>query len=181
MQTLPDRRTIKPAMHTAAVITVSDSCHKGTRNDLTGPAVRRALKQAGFHVEEHTVVPDEVPQILEAMRHAMQHASLVVTTGGTGVALRDVTPEATKSLITREIPGLSEKMRVEGLEQTPRAALSRGICGTVQREDGTGVLIVNLPGSSAGALSSLNSILALVPHILDLMAGHTAHPANPVH
>jgi len=118
-------------------------------------------------------VPDEVEAIQAAICRAAEATELIVTTGGTGLAERDVTPEATKGVCDRLVEGLSERMRSEGARQTPLAALSRGVCGTRGRS-----LILNLPGSPKGATSSLGSVLALLPHALDLLAGETAHAAE---
>ena len=117
-------------------------------------------------------IPDEAPEIgsrLATLADGGQLAA-IFTTGGTGVALRDVTPEATRAVLHREIPGLSELMRTRGLESTPLAVLSRSLAGTRGR-----VLIVNLPGSPKGAVESLNAIVELVPHVLELLKGRTEH------
>jgi molybdopterin adenylyltransferase len=130
------------------------------------------LVAAGFGVER-SVVPDERDRIAsEIVRLAdIEQRALVVVTGGTGLAPRDVTPEATRDVIDREVPGLAEAMRAVGRALTPRADLSRGVCGM----RGT-TLVVNLPGSPKGATESLGAILELVPHALDLMGGDTEHP-----
>ena len=154
----------------AVVITVSDGCFHGQREDLSGPAVAGLLEGAGVPVAAREIVPDEVAEIVAALRRGVAAAELVVTTGGTGLAARDVTPEATRTVCERLVEGLAEVMRAEGARQTPLAALSRAVCGTVGR-----TLIVNLPGSPAGAASSLAAILPLLPHAVDLLAGDTAH------
>lgn len=157
-------------MSTAAVLTVSDSSAQGTRADASGPAVAVFLKEKGFTIVQQRVVPDELPMIEAALLEMCVVARLVVTTGGTGVAPRDVTPEATAAVCERLIPGLPELMRAEGSKKTPRAVLSRGVCGSRGQ-----TLILNLPGSPKGAMESLEVVFHLVPHILDLLAGKTTH------
>jgi len=158
----------------AAVLTISDSVTAGTRADRSGPAVRERLEQLGWKVSVLEVVPDEAPAIsarLAALADGGQVAA-IFTTGGTGLAARDVTPEATRTIIDREIPGLPELMRARGRESTPLAALSRAVAGTRGK-----VLIVNLPGSPKGAVESLDAIVEVVPHVLELLRGHTEHAA----
>lgn len=118
------------------------------------------------------MVPDEAAQIQDAILHAADKASLVVTTGGTGIAERDITPEVTLKLCERLIEGIPERMRAEGAKQTPLAVLSRGVCGTRGK-----TLILNLPGSPKGATESLAAVIDLLPHIIDLLHGKTSHPA----
>ena len=159
-------------MIAAAVITVSDSCFDGARVDASGPAVAERLRARGYEVADLKIVPDErdlIANCLVSMTNAGR-VRVIFTTGGTGIAVRDVTPEATRDVITREIPGFGELMRAEGREKTPFAMLSRAIAGILNR-----VLIVKLPGSPKGALESLDAILELVPHVLDLIDGHTGH------
>src|SRR5271166_2629230 len=155
-----------------AVVTVSDSAVAGTRQDRSGPAVRDRAESFGWTVSALELVPDESHQIADILRRLADsgEVSVVLTTGGTGVALRDVTPEATRGVIEREIPGLGELMRSEGLKFTPTAVLSRGLAGIRGR-----TLIVNLPGSPKGAVESLDAIAELVPHIVDLLEGRTSH------
>ena len=155
----------------AAVLTVSDSVCAGTRSDRSGPAVRARLEEAGWVVIEGAT-PDEANMISARLTQWADsgHVDAVFTTGGTGLAARDVTPEATRAVLHREIPGISEWMRFQGMQKTRRAVLSRGIAGTRGK-----CVIVNLPGSPAGARESIESILDLIPHIIDLLRGNTEH------
>lgn len=158
----------------AAVLTISDSVTAGTRTDRSGPAVRDRLEQLGWQVSTLEVVPDEAAAISARLTALADrgHIAAIFTTGGTGLAARDVTPEATRAVIDREIPGLPELMRARGRESTPLAALSRAVAGTRGK-----VLIVNLPGSPKGAIESLDAIVEVVPHVLELLRGHTEHAA----
>ena len=155
----------------AAVLTVSDSVCSGVREDLSGPAVQSRLEAAGWEVIA-SCVPDESDQIAAKLLDWAQSGQIeaIFTTGGTGIALRDVTPEATRAVLDREIPGVSEWMRAEGMKKTPLSVLSRGIAGIVG-----GCVIINLPGSPKGASESLDSVLHLLPHIIDLLSGNTEH------
>jgi len=161
-------------MINAAVLTISDSVAAGTRTDRSGPAVRERLEQLGWKVSVVETIADEVDEIsrrLATLADGGQVAA-IFTTGGTGLAKRDVTPEATRTVLDREIPGFGELMRLKGRESTPLAALSRSLAGTRGR-----VLIVNLPGSPKGAVESLDAIVELAPHVLDLLQGQTEHAA----
>lgn len=160
-------------MISAVIVTVSDSCFQGKRQDLSGPAIASTLKAQGFEAEAPIIVSDDQQAIEDALRHAAARARLVVTTGGTGIGPRDVTPEATRAACDRLLEGVSERMRAAGLSETPYAALSRAVCGTL----GTS-LVLNLPGSPRGAVTSLNTVLPLLRHALDLLAGNTEHPAD---
>lgn len=159
---------------TAAVLTISDSSFRHERGDLSGPAVCEALKEKGFEIVGTEIIPDEGAAIENALLEWCERAPLVVTTGGTGLALRDVTPEATRSVCDRVVPGIAERMRSEGAKRTPFAALSRGICGTRGS-----VLILNLPGSPRGAVDALSAVIGILPHSLDLLRGKTAHEPAP--
>lgn len=160
-------------MITAVIVTVSDSCFEGRRHDLSGPAIASALKAQGFEVEAPVIVSDDVTVIEDALRQAASRARLVVTTGGTGVGPRDVTPEATRAVCDRLLEGVAERMRAAGLAETPYATLSRALCGTIGAS-----LILNLPGSPRGALTSLNAVFPVIRHAIDLLAGNTEHPAE---
>ena len=156
----------------AKLLTVSDSAFRGEREDLSGQAVRRVLEQHKLQVLMNEVVPDELDAIEKRLGAWCKEpdVDVILTTGGTGVGPRDVTPEATRPLLEREIPGLAELMRAEGIKKTRRAALSRGLAGVSQ-----GKLILNLPGSPRGAGDSLESVVELLPHIVDLIRGKTRH------
>jgi molybdenum cofactor synthesis domain-containing protein len=155
---------------TAAVVTVSDSCSRGEREDISGPAVAEILKKAGFEIVHTRIVQDDSMQIQNALVHLALEVRFIVTTGGTGIAPRDVTPEATEAICDRLIDGVGERMRLEGAKKTSFAALSRGVCGVREK-----TLILNLPGSPGGAVESLEAVLELVPHALNLLDGKTEH------
>ena len=154
------------------IVTVSDSSVAGTRADRSGPALRQRVEALGWSVRAQELVADERDQIAAVLKRWSDSPEtlVILTTGGTGVALRDVTPEATGDVIEREVPGLAELMRAEGRKATPFAVLSRGLAGLRGQ-----TLIVNLPGSPKGAVESLDSIAQLIPHILDLLEGRTSH------
>jgi molybdopterin adenylyltransferase len=154
----------------AVVLTVSDSCARGERLDASGPAVADLLEQFGFHVVARQVVEDDSTQIQNALQKSVSQARFIVTTGGTGVALRDVTPEATETICDRLIPGIAERMRSAGSKTTPFSALSRALCGVHGNS-----LILNLPGSPGGAVESLQAVIELIPHALNLLDGKTEH------
>ncbi len=156
----------------AAVLTISDSAASGLREDVSGPRLRERLADFGWTTAVHEVVPDEAPVIAArvAAIAARDEISLLVTTGGTGVSARDVTPEAIRPILEREIPGFGELMRSEGLKQTPLAVLSRSFAGTL----GT-TLILCVPGSPKGAVESLDAVAHLIPHVTALLRGQTEH------
>ena len=161
----------------ATVVTVSDSTFAGSRADKSGPAVETRLRELGFQIAPGSVVPDDRQPICDELIRLADSGGtdVIFTTGGTGVAQRDVTPEATRDAIDREIPGFGERMRAAGMQFTPKSLLSRSLAGTRKR-----VLIINLPGSPRGAVQSLNAIVELVPHAVQLLHGETAHPEPDV-
>ncbi len=157
--------------HRAHVITVSDGVSAGTRDDVSGPALLDVLKRARFQVSGPEVVPDAEDRISDAVVAAVvDGADLVVTTGGTGLGPRDVTPQATSLLIDYEVPGLGELMRRAGESSTPMAALSRGVAGVRGQ-----ALILNVPGSVNGATESLEAVIPVLGHAIQLLHGDTKH------
>jgi molybdopterin adenylyltransferase len=155
----------------AIVITASDRSAEGSREDASGEAVAARLGQLGLQVQR-MVVPDEQGRIEATLVAAAARHALVVTTGGTGLTPRDVTPQATLAVVDYEVPGLAEMMRAEGRRHTPMAALSRGVVGVR-----SGSLIVNLPGSPKGALESLEALVPVLEHALETLAGPFDHAA----
>jgi len=156
---------------TAIVLTASDRCFAGTQTDISGPITAQLLAEGGANVLRQLIIPDDLAQLTAALREASTQAELVVTTGGTGLAPRDITPEATIAVCDRLVPGLAEFIRQDGARHTPFSALSRGVCGIAGS-----ALILNLPGSPTGAKTSLQAVLPLLPHALNLLAGKTTHP-----
>lgn len=151
-----------------AILTISDSSSRGERPNLGGPTVRERCLNLGWQIAGEATLPDERAQISEKLKALADSGDvdLIVTTGGTGLGPRDVTPEATSEICERIVPGLAEVMRERGRESTPRAALSRAVVGTRGA-----TLIVNLPGSPKGAVQSLNAIADLLPHASEVMRG----------
>ncbi|MEO8743955.1 MAG: MogA/MoaB family molybdenum cofactor biosynthesis protein [Candidatus Dormiibacterota bacterium] len=158
-------------MSRAHVVTISDGVSARTRTDQSGPALVRMLEQAHFEVSGPEVVPDDQERITGAIVAAVVNdADVVVTTGGTGLGPRDVTPQATSVLIDYEVPGIAEAMRRAGAAATPMAVLSRAIAGVRGQ-----TLIINVPGSVKGATESLEAVMAILPHAIRLLHGHTSH------
>jgi len=163
------------SMRTAAVLTISDSSARGERADRSGPATVELLRQEGFDVTHQEILPDDQPGIEAALVRLSEQVQLIVTTGGTGIAERDVTPEATRAVCSKLIEGIPQKIRAEGTANTAYAILSRGVCGVRGH-----TLILNLPGSPTGASESLLAVIEILPHALDLLAGKAVHdPAHP--
>lgn len=151
-----------------AILTASDRSARGERPDAGGPALRAAVERRGWRVAEVRVVADEQPTIEAALKEWCDGDAvrLVLTTGGTGLSPRDVTPEATRAVLDKELPGFGELMRRRGLKSTPTAVLSRALAGSRGR-----ALIVNLPGSPQGALESFEAVADLIPHALAMLTG----------
>jgi molybdenum cofactor synthesis domain-containing protein len=162
------------SMGRACAITVSQRAAQGTREDTSGELLVQLLGQAGFEVSGPVVVPDGVDSVADAVRSAVDDGVLlVVTTGGTGIGPHDLTPEASKTLITREMPGVAEMLRREGTKQTPYAAVSRGMVGVIDRADGRGgTLLVNLPGRPAGVQEGMDVLVPLLGHVLSQLRGY---------
>lgn len=159
-------------MPKSRVITVSDRCAAGVREDVSGPALVEVLAAVGYEVSL-AVVPDGEDSVRVALLEALDAgARLIVTTGGTGVGPRDRTPEGTRTVLDRQLPGVAELLRAQGAEHSVHAALTRGIAGVVDAVDGVGgALVVNLPGSPKAALEGVEVLLPLVGHVLDQLAG----------
>ncbi len=153
-------------MKRAVVVTVSTRAAAGIYADDAGPAVADVLRGRGFDVADIVVVPDGRAEVADALRTASDGADLVVTSGGTGLHPRDLTPEATRDVIEREAPGLAEAMRASSLAVTPMGMLSRGTAGTLGR-----TLILNLPGSPKGAVENLEAVVGVLGHALDQLSG----------
>ena len=163
------------AIH-AAVLTISDKGSRGERPDASGPVVQELLEQAGITVAHSEIIPDEQDDIARQLIRCCDetHCDLIVTTGGTGVGPRDVTPEATRSVIERELPGFGEAMRSESLKITPHAVISRALAGIRGRS-----LIINLPGSPKAVRENLETILPALPHAIELLQGRKGADRHP--
>lgn len=154
-------------MIVAGIITASNRSARGERRDESGPAAADAMRAMGAEVRYQVVVPDDVAAIADAIREAVaQGCTLVLTSGGTGLSPSDVTPEATRAVIEREIPGIAEALRARSLERTPHGMLSRGVAGAIGA-----ALVVNLPGSPRAVRESLETLALAIPHALELLAG----------
>ena len=156
----------------AIAITVSDRCARGAQEDVSGPVLVDLLTEAGAEVVDKLIVADDLEPLTTTLREfaAREGVNLIVTTGGTGFAVRDNTPEATRAVIEREAPGLAEAMRAASLQKTPLAMLSRGVCGTVN-----GTLIINLPGSPKAVRECFAVIRPVLQHAVNLLGGVTKH------
>ncbi len=155
-------------MITVAVITISDKGSRGEREDLSGPAIGEMMSRIGARVEHSVIIPDEKELIKEKLIEYSKSVDVILTTGGTGLFPRDVTPDATLEVIDREIPGIAEAMRLEGLRKTKRAMLSRAVAGVRGN-----ALIVNLPGSPKAVKEGLGAIVEVIPHAVEKIKGNT--------
>ena len=158
----------------AVVITVSDACSRGEREDASGAALVQLLRGIGAEIFDNRILSDDLEPLVQALKDfaAREDVNLIITTGGTGLGPRDNTPEATQQVIEREAPGIAEAIRAESLKVTPMAMISRGVCGVR-----SGTLIVNLPGSPKAVRESFGVIAPVLSHAIDLLEGWTAHKA----
>jgi molybdenum cofactor synthesis domain-containing protein len=158
----------------AGILTVSDKGSRQEREDRSGPVVRDLLCAAGFSIEKYEIIPDEKDMITQKLLEYTEqdHLDLIVTTGGTGVAPRDVTPEATRAVMEREVPGMAEAMRMESFRKTPHAVLSRAMAAIRGK-----TLIINLPGSPKAASENLTTVLDAIPHAIAKIKGDTTECA----
>lgn len=158
----------------AGIITVSTRGAAGERPDESGPAMREALTAAGHEVVSAALVPDDIAKVANAILEAVRAgANVVLTSGGTGLSPNDVTPEATRRVLDREVPGIAEALRARSLEKTPHGMLSRGVAGAVG-----GSLVVNLPGSPRAVRESLDTLLPVLPHAVELLAGESGETGH---
>ena len=150
----------------AAIVTLSDKGSKGEREDKSGEVIRTMLQQINTSIVAYEIIPDEKDLIIKKLREFSKLSDLIITTGGTGVGPRDITPEATRAVIEKELPGFGEAMRMEGMKHTPRAMGSRAVAGIYQQ-----TLIINLPGSPKGVAENLSVVLPVIPHTINLIKG----------
>lgn len=152
------------------VLTVSDRCSAGEQEDESGPAIVSAIPGEQYEVTRRAVVPDDVEQIASTLRSWLEHCDLILTTGGTGLSPRDVTPEATMQVVDRLVPGICEALRADGMQKTPFSMLSRGVAGVAG-----GTLVVNLPGSPKAVVEGIAVLLPVIPHAVALIKGEQVH------
>lgn len=160
-------------MITVAVLTLSDKGSKGEREDLSGSAIKEILKNIDAEVKHYDILPDEKDMIKKKLLEYSDKVDLILTTGGTGLSPRDVTPEATLEVIDREVPGIAEAMRIEGLKKTNRSMLSRAAAGVKGK-----TLIINLPGSPKAVMENLSVIIDVIPHAIEKIKGDTGECAR---
>jgi molybdenum cofactor synthesis domain-containing protein len=158
-----------------AIVTISDKGSRGEREDGTGPAIRREIEEKGYEIEYYNMIPDEIKDIENELVYLCDilKVELVLTNGGTGFSERDVTPEATRNVIQKYVPGIGETMRMRSLEITPKAMLSRAIAGIRGN-----TLIINLPGSPKAAVENLQYVLLALPHGIEILTGKTSECAT---
>jgi molybdopterin adenylyltransferase len=157
-------------MITVGIITVSDRAFRGEYEDKSGPALRECCARRGWQATAQATVPDDIPTIRDKTLELARYCSLVLVTGGTGIAARDVTPEAVRAVATKELPGFGEVMRAKSFARFPHAILSRSFAVVVER-----ALVIGLPGSPRGAVECLEFVADAIPHALELLAGNTEH------
>lgn len=154
----------------AAIIVISDSCSAGEREDESGIFLQKKMEEAGWSVVNYLVIPDQKDLIKESLSKLAGEVDVILTSGGTGLGERDVTPEATREILEKEVPGISEAMRMQTFAKTPYSVLSRGISGVKNQ-----TLIINLPGSLKGVKESLEVVLPVIPHAVEIIKGSVHH------